>query len=243
MIRPPRNIQVIVLAIAVIFTIMGIVAMSCKADVTRYQTRTIRTDLSIVDVIKRLGFGALGEGGELNLSDITSRVDLDMDSIQLWVDGKPADLGIRSVIQARRRIHGIVFDTDREGSVQYRYAARLPRRGVNVIRETYVSDGYLKLTTTLSGALGQVSWVRIVIVGRETSAGTLITGTMTAHVPLCFRCRLVNRIAHRIAPRIVDEQLCIELRKLEGKGRELAEKGEGGLLDLVIKTVARLRSR
>jgi hypothetical protein len=91
--------------------------------------------------------------------------------------------------------------------------------------------------------MGEVSDVLLVIEAHEVGNKTVIKGTLTAYAPLNYRCWLIRRIAHRKAPAIMDMELRRELAKIERRGREIAGRGESGLLGAIISVVTRLRNR
>lgn len=144
----------------------------------------------------------------------------------VWLDGHK--VGLRETFAVTRRLRGFLDDTQHsEGSVGYTYYLR--HQGSSVTRSTWITDGQLILTTTISGGMGRVDWARLTIVAVETSRGTTITGTLTAHTPIGDRCRLVNRIAHR---RMGGPMLGV-LNRIERRGREMGRSGSPDLLGVV----------
>lgn len=229
-------IRALILSCAVWFA-----GAACFAGVTHSSVRTVHSKKSIVDIVSQLGYGALSDTGEFDLGTLVDRVKPKPGSLVLKIDDKPVPVNMGSVLAARKRVHGFIFNKQPLGNVSYAYDAYLPRRRVHVHRETYIADNYVRLSTGLVGALDQVSAVWLEITATESSSGTVIRGTITAYAPLNYKCWLVRRIAHRRAPAIMAVELAKELAKIEQSGRALAGKGESEILELILTALARVR--
>jgi hypothetical protein len=221
--------------------VYALTVSSVSADLCRSHTRTIRVELPIAGVVKRLGVGAANTivpETESFQSVFALKDKVDLSAFQLYIDGERAEPKLRTVAAVNKRIAGFVADVRTEGSVGYSYTVYLPERGVYVQRETLIKDNYMRLDTKLTGDLRSVSWVTVVIEAWEESGSTLIRGTITAYVPLRG-----GRIAHCVGRGIMDKRLAAEGARIEGKGRALAANGEAGLLSLIRTSIDRIRSR
>ena len=223
--------------------VVALTTLSPAATVGRY--RVLRTDLTITDVLARLGSGAFKGERELSLERVRELIDVDRSTIGIWLDGKPVELHAvnkelgdirlddlrkarKTATTLRRRVQGYVLDTEHEGSIKICCSGWV-KGHIWATLTVFVADNRLKMTLLLNGQMQRLSSAQITIDAQESAQGTQITGTLWATAPT-KQCCIVQRIARRIMRPLIDT----ELAKMENKGRQVAAAGEDGLLPVLV---------
>jgi hypothetical protein len=147
----------------------------------------------------------------------------------LAIDGCQVD-GLAAWKSAAKRVAGYALDREQDGSIEIRNAGQV--RGMYVRRCYRIVDG--RVTVTLDTAVVEYSngkripvAVRIVIDAHETAEGTVLTGRAYGDADLsAFRCRLVRRIASRVASGQVSAGLADTLRTIDRRGHAWYAAGD-----------------
>jgi hypothetical protein len=162
--------------------------------------------------------------------------DFQVDRVELRVDGVLQTERRAGVLLAIKKLVGFLFDKVQTGSVQLNYRIRL--RNLTVLRETFVQDGRVRLTTSVSGAIAPLTSATLVSDAVETGTAdslltsgktTCIRNTISACAPY-GRCPRgpVTRVVERVMDRRIDELLC----RIETKAVGLARAGKASLVAL-----------
>jgi len=197
-------------------------------------TRSIVVDDSIAGIVARVAMGGVRDvlGRRNRLQGVDDSVLLR--SAKLTIDGEPAS-GICGWGMAAARTVGYATDLCDRGSVAYAYGLHL--RGLDIRRETLISDDHVLLTTDVYGRIGprgELYHVRVSIQANKTGNGSVqITGTATGWTHIGDRCRLVRRIAERQISAVLGREL---LGAIQSGGTRLYHAGElHGITDRIIE--------
>jgi len=211
------------------------------AEVAR--ARVTHSPKSIQQIIQDLSVGAaIGNVDQLNRQTVNKLLRreasaLSVDHVSFWVDGSPIRFA-----SPRLWLTAVGIQQHRtQSNVQYAYTLRIG--GVTAHRHTHAQVGYVRLTTTITGDIGQLCQAVSTITAVEQGGRTTVTNSLWVQVPLCYRSRLVTRIASRVATnRVIPPLIDCALARAEAKALAVSARGQAtSLNDLAGAVVEQVR--
>jgi len=220
---------------------------SLASGATGQASRSMVVEPSIARIAAQIAAGAVGNAvAEAKIHGRGVGRAGGLNSIgNIWIDGVKRE-GPLPYLVAIYKIAGFVFDTRTAGSVQLDHVIRV--RGKSVRLTETVKDGWVQIVAR-ANIVDSVSnkriptAIRLVITARESNGLTYLSAVATGTADLsAFRCRLVRRIASRVAPGEISKSLDRELLAvLQRGGKRLY--ADGDLWNIVAEFVERVESR